>query len=215
MLFACWSAKGGSGATVVSVALASMLARSSGAALLVDLAGDVPAALGLSDEACAGVGEWLAAGDGVPADALPKLEVAGPAGLRVLVLGSETPPAGPRGDVLAAVLASEPRPVVADCGTAPSGVALTVARSAATSLLVTRACLLALRRAQTAAVRPTGVVLVREAGRALGAIDVERVLGAPVVAQVPADDAVARAVDAGTLGARLPRSLQRSLRHVA
>lgn len=215
MLLACWSAKGGSGATVVSVALATLLARSPGGALLVDLVGDVAPTLGLADGPGPGIGEWLAAGDSVPADALPRLEVAGPGDLRVLGPGSAPAAPGARAEVLAALLACDPRPVVVDCGTAPAGVALTVAREAATSLLVTRACLLALRRSQQAPVRPTGVVVVKEAGRALGVADVENVVGAPVVAEVPLDEAVARAVDAGTLGRRLPRSLQRSLRHVA
>lgn len=214
MLISCWSCKGGSGTTVVSVALASSLAQSAGGALLVDLTGDVPAVLGMPDVATPGVGEWLAAGAGVPADALARLEVAGPAGLRVLVRGAAGGEAG-RAGVLAALLAAEQRPVVVDCGTEPSGVGLAVAQAAHTSLLVVRPCFLALRRAQQSLLRPTGVVVVREPGRVLGAADVEAVVKAPVVAEVPVDEAVARAVDAGTLAQRVPRSLHRSLRRVA
>ena len=89
-------------------------------------------------------------------------------------------------------------------------------RSVAThSLLVTRPCFLALRRAVAMAVRPTGVVLVSEAGRALTARDIEHALGVPVVAEVPVDPAIARAVDAGLLAARVPRTLQLPLRRVA
>ena len=63
MLIACWSAKGGSGTTVVSVALGLLLARGApGGALIVDLAGDVPAALGMAEPSGAGVTDWLAAG---------------------------------------------------------------------------------------------------------------------------------------------------------
>ena len=87
MLVACWSVKGGSGATVVSVALASMLAESApGGALVVDLAGDVPAVLGVPEPEGPGVRGWLAAGSTVPADALPRLEVEGPGGVRLLAV---------------------------------------------------------------------------------------------------------------------------------
>ena len=83
------------------------------------------------------------------------------------------------------------------------------------SLLVLRPCYLALRRAVACAVRPSGVVLVAEAGRAITADDVADSLGVPVVAEVVVTDAVARAVDAGLLASRLPRSLLRDLRTVA
>ncbi len=71
--------------------------------------------------------------------------------------------------------------------------------AASDSLLVTRACYLSLRRLVAGPVRPSGVVLVTEAGRALGRADVEDVVGVPVVAEVPIEPAVARAVDAGLL----------------
>jgi hypothetical protein len=59
------------------------------------------------------------------------------------------------------------------------------------------------------------VVLVLEPGRALGAPEVEDVLGVPVRAVVGTDPAVARAVDAGSLGDHLPRRLERALRRAA
>jgi hypothetical protein len=83
------------------------------------------------------------------------------------------------------------------------------------SLLVLRPCYLALRRAVAAPFRPSGVVLVREPGRALTRRDVEAVLGVPVRAEVDVDPAIARAVDAGLLTARLPRGLERALRDAA
>lgn len=250
MLVACWSVKGGSGTTVVSVALAAVLARSSPrGALVADLCGDVPSVLGIPDPGGPGIAGWLAAGTTVPADGLGRLEVDAGSGLRLLPAGAAPAVAsgvdgggggggadgGDGGDggvgaedaagapeepaaraaVLAGLLAADGRPVVADCGAAAGAVGLAVAAGAATSLLVLRPCYLALRRALRAPAAPTGVVLVREAGRALGRADVEQVLGVPVVAEVPVDPAVARAVDAGVLGARLPRALSRSLRHVA
>jgi hypothetical protein len=215
VLVSCWSAKGGSGTTVVAVALASLLARRSPAgALLADLAGDVPAVLGLPEPPGPGLGEWLAADD-VPADALGRLEVAGPAGLRVLPTGVAAAVAEGRGPLLAAVLAAERRAVVADCGSGPAGAGLALALAAPVSLLVLRPCYLALRRALRSPVRPSGIVLVREPGRALGRADVEDVLGVRVVAQVAVEPAVARAVDAGLVPGGLPRALERALREVA
>ena len=67
MLIACWAAKGGAGTTVVATALARLLAGGApGGALLADLAGDVPAVLGLADPAGPGLAAWLAAGEDVP-----------------------------------------------------------------------------------------------------------------------------------------------------
>jgi MinD-like ATPase involved in chromosome partitioning or flagellar assembly len=217
MLVACWSAKGGSGTTVVAVALATLLARPSGSSLLVDLAGDVPAVLGLPEPSGAGVHDWLAAGDAVPTDALSRLEVAGPAGVRVVPRGasSDEGAADGRGDVLAALLASDPRPVVVDCGSQPCGAARTIAASASVSLLVLRPCYLALRRAAAFPLRPSGVVLVQDDGRTLTPADIEAVLDVPVRAVVAVDPAIAVAVDTGSLADRLPRRLQRSLRRAA
>ncbi len=86
-------------------------------------------------------------------------------------------------------------------------VARTVAAEADRSLLVTRLCFLGLRRAARAPLRPSGVVVIRAAGRALTVVDAEATSGAPVVADLPVDPAVGRAVDAGLFTTRLPRSL--------
>lgn len=218
MFVSLWSAKGGVGTTVVAAALAVLLAAGGdGDVLLVDLAGEVPAALGLPDPEGPGLAEWFAAGEAVPADGLGRLEQRVGPGLSLLHRGSGALPDLDRAELLAALLAAEPRPVVVDCGvlgrgTADDDVRRALASAAPCSLLVTRACYLGLRRALAAAVTPTGVVLLEEPGRALGPDDVEHVLEVPVVAEVPVDPAVARAVDAGLLGARVPRGLARSLR---
>jgi MinD-like ATPase involved in chromosome partitioning or flagellar assembly len=215
MLIACWSPKGGAGTTVVATALALVLAdRAPSGALLADLAGDVPAVLGAAEVEGPGLAGWLAAGAQVPVDALGRLERRPVPRLGLLDRG-----AGPldpiRADVLAALLAADERPAVVDCGTAPEGAALAVAAAADRNLAVTRPCFLALRRAGAVPLRPTGVVLVAEPGRSLDRRDVEAQLGAPVVATVEVDPAVARAVDAGVLAVRLPRGLARELRHAA
>jgi hypothetical protein len=84
-------------------------------------------------------------------------------------------------------------------GPAPHGV----------SLLVTRPCYLALRRALQEGVcaGAVGIVVVAELGRALGCDDIAAVLGLPVIATVPLRAEIARAVDAGVLAARLPEPL--------
>ena len=104
---------------------------------------------------------------------------------------------------------------MADCGSAAAGAALAVAAAADVSLLVLRPCYLALRRALAAPIRPSAVVLVDEPGRALTRRDIEDVLGVPVRAEVDYDPAIARAVDAGLLAGRVPRSLEKALREAA
>ena len=225
MLIACWSPKGGCGTTVVSAALALVLAQSEGSALLADLDGDIPAALGLPEPTGPGLGHWLRAGPDVPPDALAHLEVDARPGLRLLPAGPTEATGGPtratadhdpgRAQALAVALAADRRPVVADCGRASSGAPLAVAAGASLSLLVLRPCYLGLQRALAAPIRASGVVLVTEEGRSLSGRDVEAALGIPIRAEVPFDPAVARAVDAGLLAARVPRGLERSLRRAA
>jgi hypothetical protein len=215
MLVSCWSSKGGAGTTVVAATLALVLGRSrADGALLADLAGDAPAALGLCDPDSPGLAGWLSAGPDVPPDALHRIEVRAADGVGLLHRG--TGPLLPeRADVLARLLAGDGRAVVVDCGTDPTGAALTVAASATRSLFVTRACFLSLHRAVSLPLRPSGVVLITEPGRALGRTDVERTVGAPVVAEVAVDPQVSRAVDAGLLTTRLPRNLARDFARAA
>lgn len=219
MLVTCWSVKGGAGTTVVAAALATSLAHhhaATGGALVADLAGDLPAILGLPDPRDPGLTGWTRSSPEVAADALARLELSVGDHLSLLPRGTGDPGPAPRLSVLAGLLAADPRPVVVDAGVVDRGSPLVpVVAEASRSLLVTRACYLGLRRALQAPVRPSGVVLVVEAGRSLGVDEVEHVIGAPVVARVPVDPDVARAVDAGLLARRLPRTLQRSLRRAA
>lgn len=82
-------------------------------------------------------------------------------------------------------------------------------------ILVLRACFLALRRAVRSAPPFNKVIVVQEDGRALNAADVRDTLNigdtVPVLT-VPWDAGVARAVDAGLLVTRPPRSLSSTLR---
>jgi MinD superfamily P-loop ATPase len=206
-MFVCWSTKGGSGTTVVAAALALVLARAK-PVVLADLGGDLPAALGLPEPAGPGLLDWASS---------PTADVVALTRLATTVTESlELLPAGGAGEAtasrrwaeLAQALRSLPT-VVVDAGRGlPPQPLLAVADQ---SLLVIRPCYLALRRAVACTIRPTGIILVREPGRALSARDVEHALDAPVVAEVPYDPAIARAVDAGLLAGRLPRSIVQPL----
>jgi hypothetical protein len=213
MLTVCWSAKGGSGTTVVAAAIALASNRP---ALLIDLAGDVPAVLGMPDPGTQGVLDW--AGAEAPAERLSGLAVRVSPTLEVVPRGGVdrvVPPAPPeRWAELGAWLATCGRFVIVDAGSAvvpPAG----LVQAAERNLLVTRPCYLAMRAAVRQPLRPTAVVLVDEPGRALDAADVEASLGAPVVVTLLLDPAVARAVDVGLLATRLPAGIRRALRSLA
>ena len=203
-MFLCWSAKGGSGTTVIAAALALVLSQRS-ATTVVDLAGDLPAALGIAEPASPGVRDWMASPN-ADAAALERLHVPVSDSLQLLPTGSAQPIAERWAD-LAAALAQ--RTTVIDAGTGIPPAALLAA--ATHNLLITRPCYLSLRLAAASGVQPSGIVLVGEPGRALTARDIERAVGAPVVAELHYDPAVARAVDAGLLAARLPATLAHAL----
>jgi hypothetical protein len=57
--------------------------------------------------------------------------------------------------------------------------------------------------------RTSGVAAVDEAGRSLSAKDCADVLDRPLLAQFTVRASIARAVDAGVLGTRLPETLAR------
>lgn len=201
----CWAAKGGSGTTVVSAGLALV---SEPPTVLIDMAGDLPAALGLGQMGDTGLGDWLATD--TPAEQLADLTTEIASGVHLLTRGSgPLDGARERLDELLDHLAGTYRHVVIDAGTTDPDPLL--AERADRRLLVTRACYLALRRALGQHIRPTGVVLVSELGRALRPVDVEAAIGAPIVADIAVDPSIARAVDAGLLAARLPRVLRRDL----
>ncbi len=207
MLVACWSPKGGVGTTVVAASLAVLCARDGApGAVLADLAGDVPAVLGLPEPSSPGLTEWLAAGSGVPADSLARIEVAAAPGLGLLPRGDGELHPG-RASVLAALLERSPRLAVVDCGRGDGAVAEAVMARAHRSLMVLRPCFLGIRHATRTPQRPTGVVLVDEPGRVLDEDDIVAAVNAPVVATVQLDPAVGRLVDAGILLARMPRTL--------
>jgi MinD-like ATPase involved in chromosome partitioning or flagellar assembly len=205
MLTVCWSPKGGSGTTVVTCAMALLASRQCESSLLVDLAGDVPAAFGIAPTEGPGVHDWVGSSS-APASALDAIGIAVTDRLRMVAAGTIPAPAEHhRWALLGDHLADADGDVFVDAGTGPPPMGLFDA--ATQTIMVIRNCYLAVRGAVVAGIRPSGIVVVSEPGRALRSRDIETAVGAPVVAEVPQDPAVAKAVDSGLLGVRLPRTL--------
>lgn len=203
MLQVCWSPKGGSGTSVVAAAIALQAAAAGHDTLLVDLAGDQAAVCGV--ETGDGIGDWFAAAADVGPEALRSLEVEVGDRLRLLRRGGspESRWSPERVALAMALFDRSPGLVVVDCGR-QTGEGLP---ASAEAVVVTRGCYLALRRMADAPIGHSSVVLIEEPGRALSRRDVEAAIGAIAVV-LPYDPAVARAVDAGLLASRMPRSLR-------
>ena len=220
MLTACWSVKGGSGTTVVAATLTLGVVAVARPVVAADFGGDLPTALGIPDPPGPGLVDWLAAGPGVPDDALGRIAHTKADGMTLVARGGDgdfvVPPDADAGRRLADALRAlgGGNPVIADCGRVESAAMRAFISAADRSYLVLRPCYLALRRAMNAP-RPTAVVLVNEPDRSLRSGDVEDVLGVPVATQIDWEPAVARAVDSGLLSARIPRRLVNAVRAVA
>lgn len=186
---AFYADKGGAGTTTIAAARAVSLAMANSETLLLDLAGDCSSALGMSPLE-----------DGQDIEIRPKLRLMYCARL-------------PEPVVIQSVM-DRFENVIVDAGTRPYDRDPTLT-SWLDSLpppglvLVTRACYLALRWTIQSPLTPRQCLLIQEAGRPLNAVDVQGVVGVPV-RSIPTDPAVARAVDAGVLATRIPRSLTRS-----
>jgi hypothetical protein len=218
VLVAFWSSKGGSGTSVVTAACALVLARAGNGARLADLGGDQSAIFGLASEPETGLVDWLAAGPEAPGGALERLAVSAAPGVVLVPRGGPERPLAPlaaaeAGAALSVALRDGPVPTLVDVGQPTSPAARALVEVADSSVLVLRGCYLALRRAVRSPLlaRAAGVVLLEEAGRSLGCRDVREVLDLPVLARVPVRAGVARAVDAGVLGTRLPEILARPI----
>lgn len=226
VLVTCWSVKGGAGVSVVAAALSALMVDRHGGVVLVDLGGDLPAVLGLPEPDRPGVLDWCISD--APAEALDRLLIQVVPGLELLARGDGPSSVDRRrvGELVAHLGTRAPATVV-DAGAPldgppeglgdpersaprPLGEHL---REAGTSVFVTRACYLALRRAARVGIDADGLVVVAEPGRSLDPRDVESVVGIPLLGVVESDPAVARAIDAGTLARRVPASLRRGLRH--
>ncbi|MBT5085278.1 MAG: hypothetical protein HOM72_06100, partial [Actinobacteria bacterium] len=216
MLMVCWSLKGGMGTTVVAAGLALSAARAGKRPWLIDLDGDLPSVLGV-DGAGPGMTDWCSALDGPECEAIEQLatEVSE---MRLVGRGMSSwdDAISERMKEMAEYLVGLDQTVVVDAGNLfrsgpPQLLIDPLLAVADRSILVTRACYLALRRVPIQTHRPTEVALTVEPGRALGRADVEQVVGAPVTMRVLTDPAIARAVDSGLMARRTPRVLLRGV----
>ena len=217
MLVAVWSAKGGVGVTATAALLGLSVAARGRDALLVDLRGDLPTVLGLDDDmAGVGLSDWGELADPSP-EALKRIELPVRPGLQLVPWGG-TALNDTVADALLAVLETDQRIVIVDCGSLDpvrsSSVARQLVAEAHHSLLVVRPCFVGLKAAQNSAARRSGVVLLRDPGRVLGRTDVELATGVPVIARMAVDPDLARSIDSGLARARLPRALLRTLGQV-
>ncbi|MFK8023803.1 MAG: hypothetical protein AB8G26_07555 [Ilumatobacter sp.] len=221
MITLLFAAKGGSGTTTVACARAI---HSPGPSLLVDLAGDSAAMLGLAATSKPGVVDWL--GSNAPAAHLADLVIEAAADLTLLPAHPTDRPVrcspatvdDERWELLLSWMQRWAHDtgghVVIDAGTTP--LPAVFVDGCSRRWIVTRACFLALRHAGRGDHRPTDVILIEEPGRALRERDVELSTGAKVIVRVAWDPKVARAVDAGLLETRrLPRALRRDLARAA
>ena len=219
MIIWYWSVKGGVGTSVVAAATAIRLASEDRETTLVDLTGDQPALLGMIAGAAPsepGIGDWVAAGDGVAADAIGRLLEDVAPGLRLLRDGTQPALVDQTSDgenqrsrlVLALEMLARIGPVVVDAGLDPFELRSDLAASHR-PVCVLRSCYLALNRAQRVSGPYDRVVLVEEPGRALRVRDVAAAVGASSVKRVAWDPRVARSVDAGTIVSMLPPPLRR------
>jgi len=195
------SAKGGNCTTVTAAAHAAVRAAEGEPMCLVDLCGDLPAVLGISEPEGPGVLDWLSetCNDGV-GDLLARAARV-TEHLSIVHRGALFIAGRPRWGELVSLVTAH-RGIVIDAGT--GFVPDEVHDASEASVLVTRPCYLSLRRSVH---RHNGgrVAVVDEPDRALGISDVAHVLGVRDPIRVPHSSAIGRAVDAGLLIERAPR----------
>lgn len=218
-----WSPKGGSGTSTVAAGTAIRLAAEDIEVVLVDLAGDQPALLGLhpNDKPDApGISDWLVSHascdrlDGLIENVAPGLGLVRLGTRDPSDLGDHTPDRRRSWRLVTGLktLARPDRVVVVDAGLDLHQHRGCVRDCApATPVCVIRACYLALNRGQRMPGPYERIVLIEEPSRSLRVRDVAAALGADSVERVAWDPRVARSVDAGTIVSMLPPPLRRGL----
>ena len=207
MLMVLSSVRGGVGTSVVSAAIAVLAARDqSRPTYLVDLTGDQTDIFGLA-QADIGLDDWTTRADrrltDLAVDIDPQLRLV-PS--RTALDSTESLD----GLVTALDQRRHDAHVVIDAGRLDLSDQFRELRP--THLLVIRPCYLALRATVSSSRNWDGLVVVRPPDRVLTTRDVVNVTGLPAIAEVDMSADVARAVDAGVFGSRLPSGLERSLR---
>ena len=200
------SPKGGTGTSVVAASLA-IVSSSSSPTLLVDLAGDQAAILGLPQPPI-GLSDWA---NGMTYREFDEIISLCHDNLYLAPTGTfdfETLNANAWNNLLRALSLkhSEGHNIIVDLGRAD--IPLALRKIVDTCYLVTRPCYLALRRAVDLETAFSGVIVVNEPDRVLTSRDVESVLKLKCVAEIPYTSEISRRVDSGLLKSRLPMALQ-------
>ncbi len=205
-MIACWTTKGGSGASVVSALVSLEMARLGQRTLIVDTCGDVADLFGMSpSEGTQGFSQWCAAAESVASRVLVRVADDAVLNVRLAYAGDE-PRCAIRADAAERFgVEYGGTSTVVDLGTIDDRNAAMV-EQAAVSLLVMRSCYLAARRARSLSLHADGFVLIEETGRQLRGEDIEDVIGVPLVARLPWSSAIAQACDAGRLATFRHRS---------
>ncbi|CAB4662977.1 unannotated protein [freshwater metagenome] len=194
------SPKGGNCTTVTASAFSLMSAIRGTNTLLIDLCGDVPAAIGIAEPHGPGINDWLHEDNIGDPQQMVLLGTPVIPGLVVVHRGARFVDGEPRWKALAQAISELPHDVIIDAGTTYVPEALTTAMGSVS--MVVKPCYLSLRRASRLP-RPSNVFVIKEDNRALTVKDVGNVLGVPIAAEIPYEAAISRAVDAGLLPARV------------
>ena len=206
MITIIYAHKAGQGVTTIAATLATLTACRHKRTLLVDTGTDIPAVLGIREADRSGLADYLTDTNVTLADIVTPIAE----NLDLITQGDHPAEHTAANYGLLTGGLDHYDTVIIDA--APN--AHQWVGHADTRVLVTRPCYLALRHA-TGQRRPDHLVVITEPGRALNTGDIEAVTGTPISAIVGHDPHIARAVDAGTLTTRLPRSLARALAPLA
>lgn len=204
------SPKGGNCTTVTASAVALVAAMRGTNTLLIDLCGDIPAAIGMAEPHGPGINDWLSESNTDSAQQLVMQGAPVIPGLVVVHRGTRFVNGEPRWSDLASAISQLPHDVIIDAGTTFVPDVLTSAVQNVS--MVVKPCYLSLRRASRLP-RPSNVFVIREENRALTVKDVGNVLGVPIAAEIPYEAAISRAVDAGLLTARAEQLFGNYLPH--
>lgn len=215
MFWSFCAPKSGLGTSVVTAAVALESARRA-RTVVIDFGGDLAHIFGVDADAKPGVHDWLAASDDVGAESLEHLTLDVAENLALMPMGGTRPSsiAPERAVHLVEAMNSFGEIAIADTGafTEMTDPRALICASGDRTTCVLRACYLAMRRFSKLPVVVDDVAEIQEPGRALSTLDIEAVVDMPVAARIPLAPSISRAVDAGLLSSRMPRSLRRNVR---
>jgi len=203
------SPKGGSGTSVVAASLA-IVSSSSIPTLLVDLAGDQSAIMGLP-EPPVGINDWA---NGMTHREFEEILITCNDNLHLAPSGSsaiEIFSTGAWGNLARELMQRESNGVNIIIDFGQGDLPLAFNKLADMHFMVTRPCYLSLRRTVNIEQKFSGVIVVQEHDRVLTTSDVESVMKLKCVAEVPYSSEISRRVDSGLLKSRLPVPLHAAL----